>query len=117
MHGSFFAKIAKESKRAFNNLPVPDFKLLQTHKYYVRWALVAYLHLAQVMKTQPKRFEQAKNVMGALEQAIINVTLRNDLLLEAKNALICLCESESFLKSGSAKKFVAPLVALHQNAY
>lgn len=87
VHGSFFAKIAKESKRAFNNLPTPDFKLLITHKYYVRWALVAYLHLAQVMKTQPKRFWQAKNVMGALERAIIDVGLRSDLVSEAKNVL------------------------------
>jgi hypothetical protein len=87
VHGSFFAKIAKDSKRASNNPPLPDFRLLLTHKYYLRWALVAYLHLAQIMRAQPTRFGQIKNVMGTLEQAIINVSLRNDLVLEAKKVL------------------------------
>lgn len=87
VHGSFFAKIAEESKGACNNLPIPDFKLLQLHKYYVRWAFVAYLHLAHVMNTQPTRFGQVKNVMTALDQATKNAGLRNDLLLEAKTIL------------------------------
>jgi hypothetical protein len=88
VHGSFFAKIAKESKQnKVNNLPLPDFNLLYTHKQYVRWALIAYLHLAHITKIQPELFQGFKNVIDILEQAIIDVRIRQKVLLEVERVL------------------------------
>ncbi len=90
MHGSFFAQIAKDSKRANNNLPSPDFNILYKQKEYVRWALVAYLHLAKLIKLNPTAYDNAKTVIDLLEQAIIDIELRKKLLgeLEAIFALM-----------------------------
>ncbi len=82
VHGSFFEQIAKESPSANNNIPTPNFDLLYKHKEYVRLALVAYLNLALVIKTEG--YENTKSVMDALEQAIINVSLREKLNNETK---------------------------------
>jgi hypothetical protein len=80
VHGSFFAHIAKRSKRSFSNLPLPDFNLLYRHKEYVRWALFAYLHLASQIQTEPM-FGRFKTVIDLLEAAIIDVDLRKRLTI------------------------------------
>ena len=82
VHGSFFEQIAKDSLTAYNNIPTPDFDLLYKHKEYVRLALVAYLHLAKVIKGGG--IDGVKSVMDALEQGIINIELREKLNLETK---------------------------------
>jgi hypothetical protein len=50
IHGSFFAKIAKDSRRDNGNLPVPDFVILYEQKEYVRLAFIAYLHLSMILR-------------------------------------------------------------------
>lgn len=82
VHGSFFEQIAKESPGAYNNLPTPDFDLLYKHKEYVRLALVAYLNLAKIIKSES--VNNVKSVMDALEKAIIDIELREKLTTETK---------------------------------
>jgi hypothetical protein len=82
VHGSFFEQIAKESPKAYNNLPTPDFNLLYKHKEYVRLALVAYLNLAKIIKSEG--IDNMKSVIDALEKAIIDVKLREKLTAETK---------------------------------
>lgn len=84
VHGAFFAHIARESQHAFNNLPSPDFNLLYQQRERVRWALVAYLHLANIVKIKADEYEN-KKVIQLLEQAIIDIPLREKLLSETKN--------------------------------
>jgi hypothetical protein len=83
VHGSFFQQIAKESPRAQNNLPTPNFQRLYEYKEYVRFALVAYLNLAQAIRS--KRLEFDGFVMEALEQAIIDTNLRKKIIIETKS--------------------------------
>src|SRR3989344_8411629 len=78
VHGSFFLQIAKDSPKANNNIPVPDFGLLYRHKEYVRFALVAYLNLARVFKSENS------SVMGMLEQAVIDIDLRKKITQETE---------------------------------
>src|SRR3989344_4265565 len=82
VHGSFFEQIAKESPKAYNNLPIPDFSLLYKHKEYVRIALVAYLNLAK--KVNSGSIDNVKSVMDALEKSIIDIKLREKLISETK---------------------------------
>ena len=82
VHGSFFKQIAKESPSAYNNIPTPDFNLLYKHKEYVRLALVAYLNLAKIAKSEG--IVGTKSVMDALEKAIINTELRERLTTQTK---------------------------------
>lgn len=72
IHGSFFAEVGKEAKNKNSvvALPIPDFDFLYKHKEYVRFALIAYLNLASAL---PHRF---KKVIDVLEEAIIDMTLR-----------------------------------------
>lgn len=84
VHGSFFAQIAKESKKAFHKLPIPDISLLYKQKEYVRWALVGYLHLAQCIKLESTDFGDAGKVIEVLERAIIDIELRRKLTIEAE---------------------------------
>lgn len=60
------------------------------NKEYVRLALVAYLHLAHVLKSQPEYLAKHRSVMNMLEEAIINTKLRQDILLEVQNVLALL---------------------------
>lgn len=82
VHGSFFEQIAKESPKAYNNLPLPDFDMLCRHKEYVRIAIVAYLNLAKIIKSNG--IDNVKSVMDALEKAIIDIELRKILISETK---------------------------------
>lgn len=84
VHGSFFAQIAKESKKALHKLPIPDISLLYKQKEYVRWALVGYLHLAQCIKLESNDFGDAGKVIEVLERAIIDIELRRKLTIEAE---------------------------------
>ncbi len=69
---------------AYNNIPTPDFGLLYKHKEYVRYALVAYLHLALLIKQNPSEYKDHKTVMGALEESIIDTELREKLVAKTK---------------------------------
>jgi hypothetical protein len=82
VHGSFFAQIAKDSKHSYNNLPTPDFNLLYKQKEYVRLALASYFHLAKLIQEKPTEFKNCKTVISALEQAVIDVELREKLIME-----------------------------------
>ncbi len=84
VHGRFFKQIAKESPKADNNLPSPDFDLLYKHKEYVRYALVAYLYLALLIKNNSTEYKNHKTVMEALEESIIDVELREKLIVDTK---------------------------------
>lgn len=91
VHGSFFSQIAKDTKNANNNLPVPDFNLLYKHKEYVRFSLVAYLNLARAMMSGS--IEGASSVMDALEKAIIDIHLREEIIVETKKIFALMPES------------------------
>lgn len=91
VHGSFFEQIAKESPNAYNNIPTPDFDLLYKHKEYVRLALVAYINLARMMKSAG--IDGVKSVMDALEQAIIDIKLRERLTRETQKIFALMPES------------------------
>jgi len=95
VHGSFFKQIAKKSPRAHNNIPLPDFNVLYGQKEYVRLALVAYLNLARVLKTDPQIFQGERSVMSALEKAIIDFGLRKKIEVETRK-LFSLMPEPSF---------------------
>ncbi len=82
VHGSFFLQIAKESPTANNNIPIPDFGLLYKHKEYVRFALVAYLNLAKIVRSVG--VAGITSAMDGLEQAIINIKLREQITAETE---------------------------------
>ena len=82
VHGSYFLQIAKESPKAYNNIPIPDFDLLYKHKEYVRLALVTYLNLAKIVRSGG--IDGAKSVMEVLERAIMDVQLREKIIMETK---------------------------------
>ncbi|HEY4505806.1 MAG TPA: hypothetical protein VJG67_03905 [Candidatus Paceibacterota bacterium] len=84
VHGAFFLQIAKESPGANNNIPTPDFNLLYKHKEYVRFAFVAYLHLAILIKRSPAEYKKHKTVMGALEESIIDTELREKIIKQVQ---------------------------------
>lgn len=93
VHGSFFKQIAKDSPNAYNNIPTPDFNLLYKHKEYVRFALVAYLNLAKIVKSGG--IEGIKSVMEALEKSIINTELREKLTEHTKTLFSLMPEPTS----------------------
>lgn len=80
VHGSFFAQIAKKSKHDSGVIPHPDFSLLYSYKEYVRWALVAYLYLAKLIRDNPPYFNDNKSFILALEESIINIELRKKIV-------------------------------------
>lgn len=84
IHGAFFKQIAKESPGANNSIPTPDFRLLYKHKEYVRCALVAYLHLALLLKQNPEEYKGIKTVMGVIEESIIDMDLREKIVGKTK---------------------------------
>ncbi len=86
VHGSFFQQIAKESPGAYNNLPTPDFDLLYKHKEYVRFAFVAYLNLARIIRSQG--IDGVATVIDGLEQAIIDMKLREQIISETKKLFL-----------------------------
>lgn len=94
IHGSFFKHIAEKSKLSDGGPPLPDFGLLQKHKEYVRCALVACLALAMMFQSRRENFGQAKNVMGALENALIDTALRSRVVAMADEVLALLPKSE-----------------------
>jgi len=98
VYGSFFAKIAKESKAKSSSLPIPNFSLLYKQKEYVRWALVAYLHLAHLMKSHPERYGNPGSVMEILERAVIDIGLRRKVLKGVETVLALLPISKDSYK-------------------
>lgn len=87
VHGSFFAGLAKKSTLTDGDPPVPDFGLLHEHKEHVRHLLVAYLALAKAFPSRKDIFGEKGNVMGALEDAVIDIDLRGQLIRVADEAL------------------------------
>ncbi len=85
VHGSFFLQIAKDSAKADSNIPIPDFDVLYKHKEYVRLALVAYLYLAQCIKKNPTEYKNNSNVMGTLEESIMDIELRKKVVAEIQS--------------------------------
>ncbi len=85
VHGSFFAQIEKDTRHSYNNLPSPDFNLLYKQKEHVRLALISYLHLARLLNEKPLEYEGNTTVINALEEAVINVALRDKLTSEVRN--------------------------------
>ncbi len=94
VHGEFFNHIAKESKTAFNNLPLPDFGLLGKQREYVRWALTAYLYLAQVIKEKKTEYDSIESVIRLLERSIIDIGLREKMLEDAQTVFDLLPHKE-----------------------
>lgn len=84
VHGSFFAGIAKQAKRSDGNLPVPDYAVLYAHKEYARWALTGWLSIALSLKSHVNRYPRCQNVIEALERAVIDVGLRQQLVSDAE---------------------------------
>lgn len=84
VHGAFFDYIAKESKHAFNNLPIPNFDLLHKQREYVRWALTGYLYLAKILKEKPTEYGSIESVIKLLEASIIDVKLREKMLIDVE---------------------------------
>lgn len=89
VHGSFFAQIAKDSRRNNNQLPSVNFSRLHDQKEFVRLALVAYLHLARLIEEKPAEYmdpSTGKNptTMSVLERAIIDIKLRNKIVKETR---------------------------------
>ncbi len=82
VHGSFFAQIAKDIKKDQTDFPLPDFNFLYKQKEYVRLALVAYLHLANLISQKPAEYGDNKTVMAVLETAVIDIELRNKIIEE-----------------------------------
>lgn len=94
VHGSFFSQIARKSKLSPGNLPVPDFDLLYKQKEYVRWALVAYLHLAQRGEQESHSGDEEKPI-HILEKSIIDTAMRESMLARAEEVLSLLPEPSS----------------------
>lgn len=77
VHGSFFARLAKGSKKNDGQPPLPDFGLLYKQKEYVRMALVACLHLANSIKDNPEKYKNNTSIIDVFESSIIDIELRN----------------------------------------
>ena len=91
VHGSFFEQIFKDNSHSNGDLPVPDFALLYRHKEYVRLAFVAYLYLAKIIKSG--EIVNVTNAMDALEQAIMDVGLREQIIAKSQKILTLVPES------------------------
>ena len=98
VHGSFFAQIARDSKTAYNNLPAPDFGLLYKQKECVRWSLVAYLHLAQLVKSQSVSYVGIETTLSLLEKSIIDIELRKKVLTDVETVLSSMPKPKDFDK-------------------
>ncbi len=74
VHGSFFAKIYKEAKKSPEELPMPDFAILEKHTKNIRYMLVAYLYLNKIIKEG--KLPPFTRVLDAIEAGIIDTSLR-----------------------------------------
>ena len=79
VHGSFFQSLAKHVKVAdqLGQLPLPPFADLYRQKECVRQALLAYLYLNKIRRSTAE-FEGFATVIEILEEAIINLDLREN---------------------------------------
>ena len=93
VHGSFFLQARKDIKieDGLARLPSPPFEFLNRQKEHIRYALIAYLYLSKIHKSNKEEFEGCKNVMQILEQSIIDLRLRNRVRLHVEHILsLCL---------------------------
>ena len=90
VHGSFFAQMAKDSKKKDHNLPFPDFFFLESPRERVRWALVACLRLAQLVSDKPDGYKGKRKVIDILEEAVIDVDLRRRVLDDLQSLFVLL---------------------------
>lgn len=61
----------------------------------MRFAFVAYLYLAKLIKLHPEDFSGNKSVMSALEQAIIDIELRQKITANVEQVLNWLSPQKS----------------------
>jgi hypothetical protein len=90
VHGRFFAEVADDIARDPDDLPSPDFELLHRHRERVRWAIVAYLHLAQVLKSNPKAYPGMKSVIDVLKKASGDSQVRKRVIRDVDEVLALL---------------------------
>jgi hypothetical protein len=78
VHGSFFlqAKRSIEIQRGFAKLPSPPFEFLYKQKEYIRHALVAYLYVSKIFRSDRNVFENSENMLDILEKSVIDLDLR-----------------------------------------
>lgn len=80
VHGSFFTQMAKDSKEWDHGLPIPDYLALESQRERVRWALAAYLHLSQLHRKSPERYNHKQRVIEILETSVTDAQLRKRML-------------------------------------
>jgi len=73
---------------------LPDFGLLGKQREYVRWALTAYLYLAQVIKEKKTEYDSIESVIRLLERSIIDIGLREKMLEDAQTVFDLLPHKE-----------------------
>lgn len=86
VHGSFFKQIAKTQKKAPGTIPSPDFEILYKHKEYVRFAIIAYLNLINAAREERIKVKE-ESVINMLEESIIDIKLRKQIVDETKEIL------------------------------
>ena len=80
IHGSFYKQLKKDIKnnKSYKNI---DFDNLYNKKEKIRFILIAYLYLNKVIEEKvEKDFEEYNNVTELLEDAILNIKLRNKII-------------------------------------
>ena len=80
VHGSFFTQIGTDSKKWDHGLPIPDYLILESQRERVRWALVAYLHLSQLHRKSPERYDHKLKIIDVLEASGSHEHLRKTML-------------------------------------
>ncbi len=89
VHGSFFLKFRKSIKveEGLAKLPSPPFELLYRQKENIRRALIAYLHLSKIHRSNGDQFGDSKSVMDILERSIIDTELRAKVSVHVESIL------------------------------
>jgi hypothetical protein len=92
VHGAFFLRAKKhtEIENGLAKLPSPPFEFLYRQKEYLRYALIAYLYLSKIHRSDKQEFKSRKNVMEILELSIIDLDLRAK-VREHVEHILCLC--------------------------
>ena len=89
VHGSFFLHTKKEIEvdNGLAKLPSPPFQFLNGQKERIRHALVAYLYLNKIRKSDAEEFKRCRNVLEILENSIIDLDLRTQVREHAEAIL------------------------------
>lgn len=86
IHGDFYSEFFEAAKDddSVSALPMPDFQFLYGQKEYVRFLLIGYLYIGKILKEKPRYFGDVNKVIQLLEQAIIDINLRNKIVKNLK---------------------------------